>query len=79
LNFCVKCHAVFGVLKKEKPFESGEPKGILKKESSIESKVCEPEKSSMKKSPSRELKEQKLHGILHKSSKDEVFYQNLWI
>lgn len=62
---------VKGVLKKEKSFESGEPKGILKKESSFESKVCEPEKSSMKKSPSRELKEQKRHGILHKSSEDE--------
>jgi hypothetical protein len=51
----------------------------LKKESSIESKVCEPEKSSMKKSPSRELKEQKLHGILHKSSKDNPFFLKLMI
>ncbi|CAC5373882.1 SVIL [Mytilus coruscus] len=63
---------VRGMLKKDKSLEcSSEPKGILKKESSFETKVNEPEKSSMKKSPSREVKEEKLHSILHKSSEEE--------
>ncbi|XP_063412509.1 uncharacterized protein LOC134695228 [Mytilus trossulus] len=63
---------VRGMLKKEKSLElCSEPKGILKKESSFETKVNEPEKSSMKKSPSREVKEEKLHSILHKSSEEE--------
>ncbi|VDI10833.1 supervillin [Mytilus galloprovincialis] len=63
---------VRGMLKKDKSLElCSEPKGILKKESSFETKVNEPEKSSMKKSPSREVKEEKLHSILHKSSEEE--------
>ncbi|XP_052080646.1 uncharacterized protein LOC127718635 [Mytilus californianus] len=63
---------VRGMLKKDKSLEcSSEPKGILKKESSFETKVNEPEKSSMKKSPSREVKEEKLHSILHKNSEEE--------
>lgn len=59
---------VKGVLKKDKSLElTSEPRGILKKESSFETKVIEPEKSALKKSLSKDMKDsQKSNGILHK-------------